>query len=458
MPTIPKTGTKALSENTPQQIVNAVRASASPFFQSNVPFATNEMKADQYWSAVSAYDSMVQEFSSILFSRIAKVVITSKLFQNPLRFLKKGEVELGEIIEEAFVNPAKPSIYNDPAVPDEAVARAVDSEIYNTFYVMNYQVDYDVTIRNVDMRKYFLSWSGVEDLIAKMTESLYTGAYLDEFLTTKYMIARKLLDGAITTVDVGDFTTDPEKAVVKIKEVSNDMTFLRTNMNEAGVYTYTNKDEQFFLVTSAFDAQESVEVQASAFNLDKVQFMGQRVLIDGFDQLDWGRLDILFKYDKNYHRFTEDELDQLSKTKIAGIIIDWYYLQIYDNWNGMDEFYNGKKVFWNYFLHAFRTFAVSPYSNAVALINGSPTITSITITPATATLNPGQGVQLTATVTGTNFASKGVTWSANSDEVTVNTVGYVFAKQNATSGSKITVTATSVQDDTKTATAEITIA
>lgn len=453
MPTIPKK-VKQLKTTDMQKVVNTIRSNASPYYKTNVPLATNEESIRKIGEIFKAYDSIAQEFMTSLWGRIAKTIISSKLFTNPLAFFKKGEVALGEVIEEGFINPAKPIIYDDDSIPDEAVLRDWGSEIYSAFHVLNYQITYPITIRNDNLSNYFVSWDGVESLIAKMTESLYTAAYYDEFIVMKYMVAKMLLAGEIKTVDVGDFLNNPKQAVTKIRGLSSNMTFLNSKYNKAGVKTYTNRNEQFFLITSEFDALESVEVLADAFNMGKAEFLGHQVLIDGFGELDNERLRELFKYDPNYEELTQTQLDKLNS--IAGVIVDRDFYQIYDKLNKFTENYNGLKLFWNYFLHVWRIMSVSPFANAVALVNGEPAVTGITVSPQAVTLNPGQGVQLTVDVTGDNFASNSVTYKTSSENVTVNNAGYVFVKQNATA-EEVTITVTSVHTPSVSATATITI-
>lgn len=454
MPTKPVTVTKNLTAADMKNMLGAIRKNASQFYRNQTFAVTNERDLQRLWAQLNAYESLTQEFMSILWGRIAKTIITSKMWRNPLGFLKKGEVELGEVIEEAFVNPAKVHIYDDNSVPDEATLRREPSEVYSAFYVMNYQTFYKVTIHNNDLQKFFLSWDGVESLIAKMTESLYTAAYLDEYNVMKYMVGQQLLSGMLYTRNVGDFENDPKTTVVGIKQVSNDLIFMRKKYNRAGVYTYTGKEDQFFLVTSNFDALESVEVQAAAFNLDKVQFTGQRILVDSFGELDLERLDELFKNNPDYVRPTKAELQALDN--IAGVIIDRDWFQIYDNLNKFTEQYNGQKLFWNYFLHVWRTFASSPFANAVALVQGDPGITSVTVTPSAVSLAPGEGIALSVAVENENFASAQVTWSSSDPSVTVNQKGYVKVLPAATVGTA-TITATSTVDSTKFGTCTLTI-
>ena len=67
---------------------------------------------------------------------------------------------------------------------------------------MNYQKFYKVTISEEQLRQAFLSYEGVNDLIAKTVDTLVTSMNYDEFLTMKYMLARRLLDGLMKTVSI----------------------------------------------------------------------------------------------------------------------------------------------------------------------------------------------------------------------------------------------------------------
>ena len=93
--------------------------------------------------------------------------------------------------------------------------------------------------------------------------------------------------------------------------------------------------------------------------------------------------------------------------------------------------------------------------------SNTPAVSSVTVSPATATVSKGQTLQLTATVATTGFANKAVGWavdsSAEADGVTISNNGILNVPANATVKS-ITVTAQSIFDSTKTGTATITVA
>ena len=66
---------------------------------------------------------------------------------------------------------------------------------------------------------------------------------------------------------------------------------------------------------------------------------------------------------------------------------------------------------------------------------------------------------MSATVVTTGFANKAVVWSlSNEAPATIDNKGHLVINSDATSATEITVTATSVYDDSVTGTATITVA
>ena len=85
----------------------------------------------------------------------------------------------------------------------------------------------------------------------------------------------------------------------------------------------------------------------------------------------------------------------------------------------------------------------------------SPTITSVAVTCAASTLQPGQTSQCSATVSGTGNYSSAVSWTAISG--TVSTTGLYTAPATAPASGSDNVKATSTEDTTKQGSAEISI-
>ena len=443
--------------NSSVDVLNAIRNNATTVYKNYVPVATADDESIREIGAIIMDNPQLQnEFLNALVNRIGRVIITSKMYENPWSMFKKGLLEFGETIEEIFVNIAKPYQF-DEAVAENNLFKREIPDVRSAFHIMNYQKYYKSTIENDRLRMAFLSLDGITDLIAKIVDAMYTGANYDEFQTMKYMLARHILKGRMYPVTIPAVSTANMKPIVsKIKGVSNKMEFLSTQYNVSGVSTHTKKDDQYLLVSTEFDAVMDVEVLASAFNMDKANFDGHRVLVDGFGDIDTERLAILFADDTTYVPLTAEELEALNT--IPCVIVDRDWFMIFDNYYNFTEQYNGEGLYWNYWYHVWKTFSVSPFANNALFIPGTPSITSVTVTPATATVLAGQSISLSATVVTDYFAPQTVTWATETEGVTVNASGVVTIGADVPSETEITVTATSTFDTTKSGSATLTVA
>ena len=132
---------------------------------------------------------------------------------------------------------------------------------------------------------------------------------------------------------------------------------------------------------------------------------------------------------------------------------------VFDNYLTMTSDYVASRLYYNYFLHHWETLSYSPFKNVVAFTTTAPSITTVAVTPRTASVTKAAGgtVQLTASVTGTGLISNNVTWTITEDaNASVNSSGLVTIKPGITVDS-LTVTATSKLDNTKSGTATITL-
>lgn len=449
MPTIPKTQTLNASS---VDILNAIRNSASTNYRDFVPKASNTAESiRRIGEIVMQYTPLQNEFLNALVNRIARVIITSKMYSNPLSMFKKGLIDFGETIEEIFVNIANPHQYDVEESENKVFAREIP-DVRAAFHTLNYKKFYKQTIQNKDLNQAFLSWDGITDLISKIVNAMYTAANYDEFVTTKYMLAKAIIDGRLSAITVD--ANDAKGAVTKIKGVSNALTFMSNNYNAAGVQTFTDKDDQYLLVNSQFDSEIDVEVLASAFNMSKAEFMGHRILIDGFGTLDVARLNALFKDDPNYEEPSQDTLTALNA--IPAVLVDKNFFMIFDNMYEFTENYNGQGLYWNYFYHTWKTFSMSPFANALVFVPAVPSVTSVTVSPTAITCKKGQSVQLSVSVETENYAPKTVNWKSDTDGVTVDINGHVTVATSVTAKTA-KITATSTYDNTKSGECTVTI-
>jgi hypothetical protein len=393
-------------------------------------------------------------FLSALMNRIGLTIITSKSYTNPWNMFKKGKLEFGETVEVIFVSMAKAYQYN-PDDAENTLFKQYKPDVSSAFHRMNFAKFYPVTVSKEQLGQAFLSLSGVTDLISRVTESMYTGMEYDEFIVMKYLLARMALQGKITPINIPAVNkTNLPDIVTAIKTVSNNFEYMRNDYNMAGVMTKSMKTEQYIILTSSFESQMDVELLATSFHMDKADFMGHRVGVDSFSQIDSDRLAIIFADDPAYIPLTSDELTELSS--LPALIIDRDFFMIFDNLQEMTDVANPKGLYWNYFLHVWKTFSVSPFANAVLFTTLTPAVTAVNVSPATASGSKGTKMLLTSTVTATGFANEDVIWSVNSTKSVVTPDGQLTIAKDETA-STLTVTATSVFDGTKNDTATITV-
>lgn len=455
MPTIPK-GVELT--NNAVEVLNAIRNSASIDYRKYVPYATDTADSFRKIGAVIMDSPSLQnEFLNVLVNRIALVLVKSKSYENPWRRFKKGTLEYGEVIEEVFVELIKPFQF-DAAVAEEKWMKRETPDVRAAFHVMNYRKFYKVTIEEYKLRRAFLSADGVISLVNDIIKQILTSMEYDEFLVMKYMVARAILDGQmyVESIPAPTSSANMHTIVETIKRTSNNWEFMNTKYNIAGVHNHTDKANQTMIVNTAFDASMDVNVLASAFNMDKVQFVGKRVLVDSFGNLDLDRLGELFEDDSAYDEPTTDQLTALDA--IPAILIDDDWFMIYDNLIQMRTVDNGEGLYWQYWYHTWKTFSTSPFAQAVVFVPAVPGITSVTVSPSTATVEAGDVVQLSATVVATNFAPTSVVWSTESDEATVDARGVVTIADDATLAEDIVITATSTYDSTVYGTATLSAA
>lgn len=453
MATVPKY--KTLTNNS-IDVLNAIRNSASTNYKDYVPVAHDGADFKTIGSIIMDSPSLQNEFLTHLVNRIGLVLLSNKEYSNHWAMFKRGLLDYGETIEEIFVDLAKPFNYDVQESETKVFAREIP-DVRTAFHVLNYQTYYKQTIQRQQLKKAFLNEKGLLDLVQKIIGAMYSSAEYDEFQMMKYLLAKHAVSGRMTPIQIPEVNATNMKQIAGIiKGTSNDFEFMSNKFNVAGVKTYTEKEKQYLIVNTNFDATMDVEVLASAFNMDKADFAGHRVLVDSFGTIDDERLQQIFINEPAYQPLTEEEKEILND--IPAILVDIDYFMIYDNLKEVTEQYNAQGLYWNYWLHVWKTFSVSPFANTAIFVEGESTVDSVSVTPETLTLPAGASAVLSATVETTNFASKAINWTTDNELATVSGSGVVKLDESLESATQIEVTATSVFDPSKTDTATITVA
>lgn len=412
---------------------------------------------------IMQYESYQNAYLTALVNRIARVIVTSRMWRDKWAVFDMGKMDYGETIEEIFVNIANPHSY-DPAKAETQVFKREIPDVRAAFHSMNYQKFYKVTISNDQLRQAFLSYYDMNELIARIVDSLYTAMNLDTFLTKKYMLAREAINGGIYTVvtkPISGDGADPDDAIAKYRQYTNNLEFLKTLYNRAGVRNSTPIADQVIIVPNEAEATLGVKVLAAAFNLSEVDYISKRIAVDSFefDADDEARLAELFANDDTYKPFTGEEKKALQLISAVKLAKDWF--MCFDNFEQFTENYNGEGLYWQYFFHVWKTFSVSPFANAVLFTSQVSEVTAVTVSPTMANVAQGTSIAMGAEVKGTGLFEKTVEWSVKGTQALASgthingTSGVLRVASDETEGNILTVTA--MAKDGQTGTAQITV-
>lgn len=422
------------------KVFNVVRNSLNEVYLNTLPSAT----ADNIQTVSNilfndAYQPMLNEFVTNLINRIALTIVRNKSYDNPLAIFKKGSLPLGTDIQDIFTNPAESEQYEYSNTAMAKLLTITDPDTHVAYYRRNRQDLYTKTISREGLQGAFVSWDKFEDYISSITTSLYSGNYIDEFKYTK-----QLIDGAydnnkviVETVENPVDNTTAKAFLKKVRALYNKLSFPSNQYNayskfsgaKGDITTWTDKERVVLIIKADAMAEIDVEALASAFNLDKADFMGRVIQVDSFEN---------------------DE--------IIGVICDEAWLQIYDNIFRFDEFYNARVMAWNEYLHAWSTYAICPFANAVILATTQPTpATKIEIGTDNVELDmttTPTGEQLEITLTPAN-ATTDVNYFSDNDAVfTVSKISNTKVRVTPVSvgSGKLTATTDNGLSDTATVT------
>lgn len=351
-------------------ILNVIRQNASYEYQQNIPVIKKASDIPAVGEIIYGNPSLSNQFINALVNRIALVAVKSATFNNPYAILKKGYLEFGETIEEIFVNIAKVVDYSSEKGESREFKRNLP-DVRSAFHVINYKTMYPVTIEDEALKQAFLSLDGVQNLIAKIVDSVYTASYYDEFLLFKYLLIKSITKGVFYPISIN--STNKNDSAIKFRGTSNKLTFMSSEYNSASVKTATPKKNQVIFMDAEFNAEYDVDILSAAFNMDKADFMGRLFLIDKWDSFDNERFSIIRSASTGLEEVTAEELAIMKDVK--AVLADDSFFQIYDNKNQFTEKYVASGLYWNYFYHVWKTVSYSPFANAVVFVSENATIT-----------------------------------------------------------------------------------
>ena len=380
------------------------------------------------------YKPLMNQFINNLVNTVAFMVVKKMYYTNPFGFAKRGLVPYGTTIEDIWVDICKAHPYTaDQLGRPSTMLEAELPDIKSAFHYRNRQEFFKQTITYDDLRGAFYNENGLDSLTSRIIDGMYTSNDVTEFVYSLAEISLALNKGQIKLIKVTmpEDQTTSESFLVTARVVSNSFLFPSRKYNAMGVMNTSSRDNQRVWLTPAADANISVTALAYAFHMDEASLIGKITLIPEIP----------------------------GHPEIIALITDDEFLNIYDNLFESDTFWNPEGRYWNYWLHVWQFYFISPFHNAVALTTGDvPTVADVTINATDGnTYTAGMSKQLTVTVTGDNNPSQSGLWSvsgATSTMTSINEFGILQTGVDETGN--LTVTFTPFSDNSKIGTLQLT--
>jgi hypothetical protein len=344
--------------------LNKIREISSTIYHQYIPEITADTDISKLAAPVLEVPEVYNEFCNALVNRIVYTQFIAKSFRNPFVVLEGDAIPLGYAGQEVYTNPAKGRVYNANDFAGLLVKYEADVKVQYT--TINMDVQYPVTFSRQQLKKAFVSWGDLESFIDGLSNSLYNGAYIDEYNATKQLISGAYKDNiaVIETVSAissesaaKDFITKARELYLQFQTPSDKYNAWHKNGGEGRpVVTWSNPEDIVFIVRNDIRSYLDVNVMASAFNIDKATLLGNILTINDFDI------------------YNEDGTKNFDGSSIVGMIADksWFRIKRQDMF--MDSFYNPNNRSIQYYLNNIKMYNMSLFANGVIFATEEPSV------------------------------------------------------------------------------------
>lgn len=272
---------RPLQESHNELILDAIRDEGTSQYQQRIPEAT-KAGVHETVKNLTKYNAHFNEFLDAFVNRIGSVVVRDMSWSNPLSEFKQGLLEYGDTIEEVQVGLLKAYNYKgDHEQMEKDIWGVARPAVQSNFHTVNRQDVYKITVNEAELKRAFLSPTGLFDFITKLMAVPQTSDQWDEFLIMTSLFKEYESNGGFWHVNVPDVrdldSTAPEarQALRKMRAMADTLLFPSSRYNAAHMATFAKREDLVLFVSPEYQAAVDVEALAGAFNMDKTAMHGR---------------------------------------------------------------------------------------------------------------------------------------------------------------------------------------
>ena len=352
-------------------------------FQQRIPNPSIQGYANAVQELFQPYNNdLFNQFSGLL-NGLMGTYIESKLFENPLRMLKKPAAQWGNTERHVAVKYLQAHTYRPTS---ETLLKVEKPEYVEWFYSVQTPRRYEFSWSKFELQRVFASDGyGFDDLLSATLSQMYSSANYDEmnimlqmFSEADSRFANGLFRWNLSAAPTDEATG--KELLTGIRAAAGMMQFPSTKFNNIDVPVFENGETLILWVDPVTRANLDVQALSAVFQLDKADIQYRIVTIPEFP------------IPNVYAALTSE---------------DFIYCR--DVWFGVEQpFYNPENMTYKYYLQAAQMIGINPVANCVLFTTdvGSsiPTIsvtpTALTFVPDTGSVLPGGEIQTKLAFTG----------------------------------------------------------
>ena len=293
---------------------------------------------------------MLNEFANLMVGLMGTYV-EGKLFENPLRELKKSATQWGNTERHVAVKYLKA---HAPKVDDETLLKLEKPEFREWFYSVNNNRRYEFSWNRYELQRVFSDADsfGYDDLLAMTLTQTTSSDNYDEMNSMieafaiadsneNYKLYRHNITAEPTTKETG------QELLAKIKADAGRMRFPSTLYNQMDIPVFETSNTLILWVTPEVDANLDVYALAELFNVERAEVRFRKVIIPEFPI-----------------------------PNVCAALTSEDFIYVRDVWYGIEPpFYNPANRSYKYYLYHDQMIGVNPVANCILYTTDAGTVT-----------------------------------------------------------------------------------
>lgn len=279
-----------------------------------------------------------------MIGKIAYQIIREVVAKNPLSVFNKMPVDTGDTIEQVVVK----LVESEPYSRDGLAALSPDKrdKLAVRYFNQWFEKKFKTTVYYQDLRFVSESIENRDEIASKLVSVLSQSDIFENFTEIKGLLqfGTQNQGGTTPLKDMGtialgaDGKIQYKKILTTLKNIVKGMKFVNADYNAAGLTRATREEDIYIIAPYELITDIDVEELAGVFNLDKAEIR---------------------------NRIIEIDTPKDTSGNYTVYVVDQNAMQVVTRLYLMDNQKNADGLFWNYFLHVGRLYAISSLFDGV---------------------------------------------------------------------------------------------